>query len=250
MIMTFEEMVFHSLCCLAAKCQTFILTVLRMQHLRSDAQEPSFFVFNSFTVMSTLQHLLTVSNYTMKRDISNCTANIQLAATLHCVYQFWSVCWWESAHMIRLLACVYPQVALQRLQVAEARAADVTRVRFLSSVDQYVSPQMSHLGNQKEEDEAPWHEGFSAEMVWEFVFTWTKREPQVSHLYGFSPEWIRECVFRLAGLLNWAPHTLQRYGFSPVIINHLENVQTATGFRERRWRIFCLFTCVDGLVAS
>lgn len=86
--MTFEEMVFHSLCCLAAKCQTFILTVLRMQHLRSDAQEPSFFVFNSFTVMSTLQHLLTVSNYTMKRDISNCTANIQLAATLHCVYQF------------------------------------------------------------------------------------------------------------------------------------------------------------------
>lgn len=50
---------------------------------------------------------------------------------------------------------MYPQVALQRLQVAEARAADVTRVRFLSSVDQYVSPQMSHLGNQKEEDEAP-----------------------------------------------------------------------------------------------
>lgn len=62
MIMTFEEMVFHSLCCLAAKCQTFILTVLRMQHLRSDAQEPSFFVFNSFTVMSKILDIATSPN--------------------------------------------------------------------------------------------------------------------------------------------------------------------------------------------
>lgn len=48
------------------------------------------------------------------------------------------------------------------------------------------------------------------------TLTWTKRAPQVSHRYGFSPEWMREWVFRLAGRLNWAPHTLQWYGFSPV----------------------------------
>lgn len=45
--------------------------------------------------------------------------------------------------------------------------------------------------------------------------TWTKAEPHVSHLYGFSPEWMRRWVFRLAGRLNWALHTPQRYGFSP-----------------------------------
>lgn len=48
------------------------------------------------------------------------------------------------------------------------------------------------------------------------TLTWTNRAPQVSQRYGFSPEWMREWVFRLAGRLNWAPHTLQWYGFSPV----------------------------------
>lgn len=24
-----------------------------------------------------------------------------------------------------------------------------------------------------------------------FILTWTKRAPHVSHLYGFSPEWMR-----------------------------------------------------------
>lgn len=47
------------------------------------------------------------------------------------------------------------------------------------------------------------------------VVTCTKRAPHVSHLYGFSPEWMRVWVLRLAGRLNWAPQILQRYGFSP-----------------------------------
>ena len=47
------------------------------------------------------------------------------------------------------------------------------------------------------------------------VITCTKRAPHVSHLYGFSPEWMRVWVLRLAGRLNWAPQMLQRYGFSP-----------------------------------
>lgn len=46
--------------------------------------------------------------------------------------------------------------------------------------------------------------------VCEGVITCTKRAPHVSHLYGFSPEWMRVWVLRLAGLLNWAPQILQR----------------------------------------
>lgn len=47
------------------------------------------------------------------------------------------------------------------------------------------------------------------------LLTWTNLEPHVSHLYGFSPEWMRVWVLRLAGRLNWAPHMLQWYGFAP-----------------------------------
>lgn len=46
---------------------------------------------------------------------------------------------------VGLLAGVYAQVALQRLQVPEAGPAGVTRVRLLSSVDQNMGTQVSYL---------------------------------------------------------------------------------------------------------
>ena len=64
------------------------------------------------------------------------------------------------------------------------------------------------------------------------VTTCTKRAPHVSHLYGFSPEWMRVWVLRLAGLLNWAPQILQRYGFSPEKKKSLQNSATNTPERQ------------------
>ncbi len=49
------------------------------------------------------------------------------------------------SHRVRFLSSVDAQVALQGLQVAEAGAAGVTRVRFLPRVDQNVGPQMGDL---------------------------------------------------------------------------------------------------------
>lgn len=58
----------------------------------------------------------------------------------------------------------------------------------------------------------------TAELVHFSLFpTWTNLEPHVSHLYGFSPEWMRVWVLRLAGRLNWAPQMLQWYGFAPEV---------------------------------
>lgn len=47
--------------------------------------------------------------------------------------------------MVRLLSRVYAQVALQRLQVAEARSADLAGIRLLPRVDQHVGAQVSNL---------------------------------------------------------------------------------------------------------
>lgn len=117
--------------------------------------------------------------------------------------------------MIRLLSCVDAHVALERLKMAEVRPADLAGVRFFSGMDQHMSTKVGHLeGNTNIKTQ---RSGSSAEAVLKRCTsgTWTNLEPHVSHLYGFSPEWIRACVFRLAGRLNWAPQMLQRYGFAP-----------------------------------
>lgn len=51
--------------------------------------------------------------------------------------------------MVGLFSRVDTEVALQRLQVAEARPTDLTRIRLLACVDQHMSAQMSDLGNKK-----------------------------------------------------------------------------------------------------
>lgn len=48
-------------------------------------------------------------------------------------------------HIVRLLAGVNAQVALQSLQVAEAGATGVTGVRLLARMDQDVRPEVGHL---------------------------------------------------------------------------------------------------------
>lgn len=125
--------------------------------------------------------------------------------------------------MIRLLPSVNAHVALERLQVAEVRAADLAGVRLLSGVDEHVGSQVGHLVGgtampiTKKNSQ---HRQLNGVGLDEFpncvcVFflaaplTWTNLEPHVSHLYGFSPEWMRVCVLRLAGRLNWAPQMLQ-----------------------------------------
>lgn len=47
--------------------------------------------------------------------------------------------------MIGLFSCVNAQVTLQRLQVTEARSADLTRVWLLPGVDQHMGPEMGNL---------------------------------------------------------------------------------------------------------
>lgn len=47
--------------------------------------------------------------------------------------------------MVGLFSRVYAQVALQSLQVTEARSTDLTRVWLLTRVDQHVGTQMSNL---------------------------------------------------------------------------------------------------------
>ena len=51
--------------------------------------------------------------------------------------------------MVRLFSRVDPQVALQRLQVAEARSADLARIWLLASVDQHVGAEMSNLSGRR-----------------------------------------------------------------------------------------------------
>lgn len=47
--------------------------------------------------------------------------------------------------MIGLLSRMNAHVALERLQVAEVRAADLAGVRLLSGVDEHVGTQVGHL---------------------------------------------------------------------------------------------------------
>lgn len=47
--------------------------------------------------------------------------------------------------MIGLLSSMNAHVALERLQVAEVRAADLAGVGLLSSVDEHVGAQVGHL---------------------------------------------------------------------------------------------------------
>lgn len=51
----------------------------------------------------------------------------------------------KSAYMIGLFSCVDAQVALEGLQVSEARPTDFTGVWLLSRVDQNMGAQMCHL---------------------------------------------------------------------------------------------------------
>lgn len=51
--------------------------------------------------------------------------------------------------MVRLLPRVDPHVALERLKVAEMRAADLTRVRLLPSVDQHMGTKVRHLEERR-----------------------------------------------------------------------------------------------------
>lgn len=80
--------------------------------------------------------------------------------------------------------------------------------------------------------------------------TCTKRAPHVSHLYGFSPEWMRVWVLRFAGRLNWAPQILQRYGFSPGNTDRVQQQAHTEGVRFAGMLFTFSFTCVDGLVAG
>lgn len=47
--------------------------------------------------------------------------------------------------MVGLFSCVYTQMALQRLQVAKARSANLTRIWLLTRVDQHMGTEMSYL---------------------------------------------------------------------------------------------------------
>lgn len=51
--------------------------------------------------------------------------------------------------MVGLFACVYAEVALQRLQVTEAGSTDLAWVWLLARVDQHMSAQMSNLEEKK-----------------------------------------------------------------------------------------------------
>lgn len=51
--------------------------------------------------------------------------------------------------MVGLFACVYAEVALQRLQVTEAGSTDLAWVWLLACVDQHMSAQMSNLEEKK-----------------------------------------------------------------------------------------------------
>lgn len=51
----------------------------------------------------------------------------------------------KQTYRVRLLSSVNAQVALQGLQVAEASAAGVARVRLLPCMDQDVGPEMGNL---------------------------------------------------------------------------------------------------------
>lgn len=103
--------------------------------------------------------------------------------------------------------------------MAEVRAADLARVWLLSGVDEHVGAQVGHLMGvtataiSKIKNEYSKTTGLGSDQFPSSRFatglTWTNLEPQVSHLYGFSPEWMRVCVLRLAGRLNWAPQMLQ-----------------------------------------
>jgi len=52
--------------------------------------------------------------------------------------------------MVGLLPRVNAQVALQRLQVTEARSTDLARIWLLTRVDQHVGAQMSHLTQKRQ----------------------------------------------------------------------------------------------------
>lgn len=51
--------------------------------------------------------------------------------------------------MVGLFACVYAEVALQRLQVTEAGSTDLAWVWLLARVDQHMSAQMSNLEEKR-----------------------------------------------------------------------------------------------------
>lgn len=51
---------------------------------------------------------------------------------------------WDT-YMVGLLSSVNAHVALERLQVAEVRAADLAGIRLLSGVDEHVGSQVRHL---------------------------------------------------------------------------------------------------------
>lgn len=53
------------------------------------------------------------------------------------------------SYMVGLFACVYAEVALQRLQVTEAGSTDLAWVWLLARVDQHMSAQMSNLEEKK-----------------------------------------------------------------------------------------------------
>lgn len=51
--------------------------------------------------------------------------------------------------MVGLFSCVYTQVALQRLQVTEACATDLTGIWLLTRVDQHMGAEMSNLKHEQ-----------------------------------------------------------------------------------------------------
>ena len=53
--------------------------------------------------------------------------------------------------------------------------------------------------------------------VFKLLF-WLNNVPQCSHLYGFSPVWVRWWIFKWPLSANNLPHTSQEKGFSPVCV--------------------------------
>lgn len=104
--------------------------------------------------------------------------------------------------------------------MAEASAAGGAGIGLLPGVDEHVRAQVRYLGGEgdlrprRPEGPSPRPRPALRPLglgAWprSRLGTCTKREPHVSHLYGFSPEWMRLCVFRLAGRLKRAPQMEQ-----------------------------------------
>lgn len=82
----------------------------------------------------------------------------------------------RATHMIGFLSCVDSKVTFEGLQVPEARAADLTGVRLLPSVDEHVSTEVGHLQRADLGQDSPREDGIplgARVSLWEWDFSQT-----------------------------------------------------------------------------